>query len=114
MALIPEKEKPQIRQAGSAEAFVGSAATGRERIYNRYIASKLQPNFLTFIRLITNSLQILEACILTFFPILHKLKDLADIAAPSFRKEHHTVLAPIQRFFQGLFGALNPQPPIHL
>ena len=31
MEMMPEKEKPQIRQAGSAEAFVGSAATGRER-----------------------------------------------------------------------------------
>ena len=32
MALNRSKEKPRIRQAGSAEAFLGSTATGREQI----------------------------------------------------------------------------------
>jgi hypothetical protein len=42
MEMKRKKEKPQIRQAGSAEAFVGSAATGRELYYNRQVCGKMQ------------------------------------------------------------------------
>ncbi|HZM06552.1 MAG TPA: hypothetical protein VFC44_26420 [Candidatus Saccharimonadales bacterium] len=38
--MMPEKEKPQIRQAGSAEAFVGSTATGREHHHYRHFREK--------------------------------------------------------------------------
>jgi hypothetical protein len=44
MEMTGKKEKPQIRQAGSAEAFVGSAATGRELYYNRQFSEKMQLN----------------------------------------------------------------------
>jgi hypothetical protein len=44
MEMNPEKKKPRIRQAGSAEAFLGSAATGRELYYNRQFQGKMQLN----------------------------------------------------------------------
>jgi hypothetical protein len=42
MEMNQEKEKPRIRQAGSAEAFVGSTAAGREHPYNRFISENIQ------------------------------------------------------------------------
>jgi hypothetical protein len=37
-----KKENPLICQAGSAEAFAGSPAAGRERYYNRQVFGKSQ------------------------------------------------------------------------
>lgn len=42
----PEKVKPRICQAGSAEAFVGSAATGREQLQPMLLPSAKQTEFL--------------------------------------------------------------------
>jgi len=36
------KKIPRIRQAGSAEAFLDSTATGREHFYHRHLLKQMQ------------------------------------------------------------------------
>jgi hypothetical protein len=43
--MAPDVKKPRIRQAGSAEAFVGSDAAGIERLSNRPTPEKIQEMF---------------------------------------------------------------------
>jgi len=103
MEITPEKEKPRIRQAGSAEAFLDSTATGRERTYYLHLSEKSQCIFQIFNHLLANYLHDFPKNSSKYSKLVHpNFHKPAEIPRPP------TILAPNSL---SLGKALSPRAP---